>query len=1236
MKKLLVFGLTSVLIVAMALGVVLLIPADSKSSTVVSAQGNGTIEDPFQISNAHELNTIVRDNLIPVGRHFVLTSDIDMDDLSLSEFNWVPMGSLAGGSSFDGRGFTIRNMRTTSPSNAGLFGRVIGGTIRNVNIENAHVRFSDWNAGFIAGQSSANNSFENIRIDNQSTIMQVGIGTGGTSAGGVIGFVDSGHSTFYNILNEGSVSAGHSIGGIVGRVGGTTVANVTMSHVGNLGTIEALSTGANLGRAGGILGVAEGNANITINWAFNRGAVSGAQSNIAGILGVVLSGMARINNSINDSTIVGPGTRSGIGSRAGGMLIVSNVWFNSSLFTGHFINNDAIVPSLSGTLPTGQLRTTAHLAVVNANGEGDYFIIQNNQITLDHFVPRITYTFLIEGFDNIVIRELVGQGITLPNPPQRIGFLFVGWRVTGTIPTFPAGQLFPAASINTTFEAVFEAGLFYINWSYLGPLPSSMTPALTQNGVNMPSALFGLGMQNVALSVPSGQWTADQYRWLAQHVTGDNYSNLGINSAVDISAIIDEEFISRHAQGAPTGAPNNVLGTIYITIRPIASTFLIQTQGVGGSVGISINNGTLVNVVAGDVLTLQIGGGSITQLVAQPDEHFVFSSFRLVGGGLTTIQTSQQTHNPTGPYWTISSLQTQGRVLEINFTPIRYQVTTISRVRDEATNLASVITTQPQSQVYMGADSNLIATAAMNHSIANSHFRFAVWQVRLADGTYQEIQEPNDNELNWTSTHGSIVNHAWLSDYLRNGVVTLVAEYVRVHQLTFAVLVEGIASGEANPDAFGNLSVTIWDSVTNEPIRLPSSFGTVMVAQGSNVDIVATASGIGEFTRFDSVAGNSHILDFDMTADRTVLAVFIARQFEVVIRAIQQAGPPVPDVQGFPDLTLGAGDQLLLPISNIVATNFRLDSLTINLGNETINLIQQNGIIISPELLNDNLAHNQFIITAIFTRVFTLNVEFALDSYDMGTYDVYTYNNGVWTSTQLREFERDTVIRVVPKPHPFHTRVQNYIEIDDWVGNRNIVLNFIPQVIILATNLQAQGNGELVPTDRIINAQGYITNLRAGARVTLVATPPSGRQVRNWTLNGQNIFELGNVEDIGDGHVIITLSHSWLEEQRLAQRTIEDGGIFTVEFESEVTFRLTIGVLLAILLPSIIIPLLAIIVVIYLIRSNKKYKKVKAELVAENRRNITLNTGGFIRDLKDGKNVGSVTDKDIKDRMKQK
>lgn len=211
-------------------------PADS------FAGGRGTINDPYQIATAEQLDAI-RYNL---KSNFVLVNDIDLSEYE----NWVPIGGMIDveardgfQGAFDGKGHTISNLKinyTIMPTGDshpdyyfGLFSdTTLSPGIKNINLKNVDINISgtgDYitHSGnsqvFIAGFSTNASVLSNIttsgKISASLTCSRMDVGGIANTANRII---NSQNSIDINALSSNSVSY---LGGIISHSGYSTLNN---------------------------------------------------------------------------------------------------------------------------------------------------------------------------------------------------------------------------------------------------------------------------------------------------------------------------------------------------------------------------------------------------------------------------------------------------------------------------------------------------------------------------------------------------------------------------------------------------------------------------------------------------------------------------------------------------------------------------------------------------------------------------------------------------------------------------------------------------------------------------------------------------------------------------------------------------------------------------------------------------------------------------------------------------
>ena len=306
-------------------------------------------QESYEITTAAQLAGVaklINDSVTTFsGTTLTLMNDISLEDPENAEVTrlWVAGGSSATRAfkgTFDGNGKTIKDikMNRTSGNYSGIFGYVDEAIVKDLTVDGAINAYSY--TGAIAGY--ANNStisncvnkaliagaYSNTggvvgylngttiveKCKNEAAITTTGTNTTSTQYyGGVVGYANT-NSTIKDCMNTGNVTAGYSIGGIVGYmnsasvsdsqntgtitslysgsnygvggvVGHVTVAASVISNCSNYGDIvmTSLTTTKNASNAGGIVGFA--NTGVTVTSCFNTGNLTSQSGSTGGIVG---------------------------------------------------------------------------------------------------------------------------------------------------------------------------------------------------------------------------------------------------------------------------------------------------------------------------------------------------------------------------------------------------------------------------------------------------------------------------------------------------------------------------------------------------------------------------------------------------------------------------------------------------------------------------------------------------------------------------------------------------------------------------------------------------------------------------------------------------------------------------------------------------------------------------------------------------------------------------------------
>ena len=263
-------------LIALALVAVFAAPgsASANGCSLRIAQGTlGTADDPIRIGTVADLTALATSGACYASSYaFRQTADID-----LAGAHWVPVG-LGGPTGFngtyDGDGHAVADFVITdadSGSYKGLFGRVNGGTIRNLTVRGATITGSLAYYGAAVGDVD-DGLVEDVRVENASVASS---GAGQYAIGGAIGGADA--STIRRVTVSGATvtvaeATTYDVGGAIGQTYNSTLSGITATG------IRVDSAGS---RVGGGFGAV---TSSSVAGATAAGAVSGAAA-VGGLVG---------------------------------------------------------------------------------------------------------------------------------------------------------------------------------------------------------------------------------------------------------------------------------------------------------------------------------------------------------------------------------------------------------------------------------------------------------------------------------------------------------------------------------------------------------------------------------------------------------------------------------------------------------------------------------------------------------------------------------------------------------------------------------------------------------------------------------------------------------------------------------------------------------------------------------------------------------------------------------------
>ena len=230
------------LVTMLLLVMAILMPYEGAWAQTKPTRGNGSVDNPYEISTAAELAWF-RDYVNNESQYVsaTLTEDIDLSEFchaadaatNTEELSWDPIGNgrmYCG--TFDGNGKTIRNLYINSTiMYKGFFGYAVDCRIKNITFDNAKVKTTDvYGTGILAG------AFEKGTIENIKILANCSV-EGTENTGGIAG---AGSGNISNCENRAMVNGTNNVGGIVGYGEGS------LQNSANYGDISGVSQVGNL------------------------------------------------------------------------------------------------------------------------------------------------------------------------------------------------------------------------------------------------------------------------------------------------------------------------------------------------------------------------------------------------------------------------------------------------------------------------------------------------------------------------------------------------------------------------------------------------------------------------------------------------------------------------------------------------------------------------------------------------------------------------------------------------------------------------------------------------------------------------------------------------------------------------------------------------------------------------------------------------------------------------------
>jgi hypothetical protein len=379
---------------------------------VTELAGSGTRNDPYEISNASELQAMDDD----LSAHYELVDDIDASDTaqwnSGSGFDPVAGGNNMFRGSFDGNGHIISGLTIDRPgeNEVGLFVENEG-TITNISLVELTINGRN-NVGGLAAYNWVGGTIQDAAVS--------GTVTGDSFVGGLVGTA-TGDSTMTNAAASVDVTAGNELGGLVGiNAGNIQNARASGEVVVSISRVSISGVGGFVGDNQGVIRNATASGNVTGENAptrrdvggfagENRGTIQTAKAsgdvigeeNVGGLVGYNAD-VGTIRDTFAVGSVTGENNVAGLAGRTPG-TIQDSYWDEQA--TGQVFS------------PTGSATglTTAEMQGVRAASNMGALDFQNTWTATESYPALRVFFEPKESGDNIVQididpRDLPGDG----------------------------------------------------------------------------------------------------------------------------------------------------------------------------------------------------------------------------------------------------------------------------------------------------------------------------------------------------------------------------------------------------------------------------------------------------------------------------------------------------------------------------------------------------------------------------------------------------------------------------------------------------------------------------------------------------------------------------------------------------------------------------------------------------------------------------------------------------------
>lgn len=1200
----------------------------------------------------------------------------------------------------DGRTLIVKDsyntgeINTLSGDTAGIIGRAQGNVTLSRVYNTASAGYDSGVANYYAGGLIAyyinrNNATlginSTLKIEHSYNLGDMAVSSAPYS-GGLVGYAEQTSAVaqpdviITDSYNLGNVEALTYAGGLVGYMR----ARLTVERSFNKGDITALTyTGGFVGYMIGTVGEAETQTNLgSITKSYNSGnIISGSEA--GGLFGrLTYSGAGQgalgITNSINTGEVFN-------GTSSGGMvgyLVATNLQsrlnINNSfsryvhlegeqLLVGRYSDNDASRIVFSGgsrALNDSELKDqsiyTAAGFGFGADGEWAMPEADGNAGAPYLKVYSATVTFAGGHEGTVEYRAVIGEKVV--RYAYRAGQEFLGWGLDGVTVKYGAGEQIPVSNLDMRLEAVFEQVLYYRVDVSNGAGSVAAQYIAQYSGGRVDDFAYGFlpGAQGRFEVVLVDENNADFTGWeIFKHAQGGGSWYKRTN---EHQKVFDIAEFARSVNIADYAVPSDELidgtyrlqGIIQIragkNVRTAAARLAFEVDsgtedGVGklsvglqgmGEPSVRNYNETIPNIADGSVLELQ---ASID--VNRPEtKHSVIESVIVKYDYSIKLSNVYESASWTAPTVTANngiavvtvvfpSDAAPDKDVSITITAVyglkSYQITaralTVGGYIPQHNGLVSI---NGSGSLRLGDNINLsdiINKLEGGQSDAIGYkYTYDRYELSRGDGSYGATAESLTADINF------------VENYVVDGKIEVIIRYRAEYKVSI----------EAQDG--GSLNITV--NTPDEGIKPYINGG--WYKERTSFDIVAAAADYHSFEGFYSgdVRLGGSALDYYVAAIEG--AVSIQARFQSQIYVLNATARGVSGnivtgaklgllVNGAKNVDrIKAGDVITVDYVEVPA-GYRQSIVIITKGSTT-----EKHKPIEPgtayTVTESDFEHilsvsGQITVSVVLVKQYSLNVIVPEGSGAMGGYTVYVEkhveNRVVYEVTEERLFDQGAKVRieVAAREHYLFGGFENVSAYERVDSNPNIV-----DIILIGSDrtvgIKFRAVSYTIEPDNAISGEGLVTvtkqNFSVGEEVVIILTPASGKVIKSWTINGADVRSLAAADGVfADNTLTLKMSAEWVSKY---------GGVL----ESEVVFATNPGLVAMTVIISVTVPLLGCAFVFLFVQNARKKRIIRGELKDAEMAKYKLDTSAYITDIIEGKNVGEITDEQVKSEIRRR